>query len=304
MKLFFIGNGFDLDHKLKTEYKHFRLFLVEEYKAKEKMEFVIEPSTTLMPDGGVVPSLADCAQLLLTLIDDVAIDSTWREFEKYLGEIDYSLLFDTDLDDDNPFHTAYNNEDRANDYRVMFSYFNNLFSNWIQTIDTSSGLPAKKKYIDIFNESSIFISFNYTDTLISLYNIKRESICYIHGDIINPIFGHGNNGDAVTESLLLGNADITYNEMKIALYKDVFECIHNNASFLEKVDDVDEIFFIGWSFSDIDIEYLNYVREKVGEKHIIIHLTAYDYEDNEKYQLILHSLAKFNYEFGEMIPKD
>ncbi|WP_066074138.1 AbiH family protein [Neobacillus soli] len=50
--LFFIGNGFDLSHCLKTSYQDFREYLLSNHP-DIKMDVLIIPEGSMLPDGGI-----------------------------------------------------------------------------------------------------------------------------------------------------------------------------------------------------------------------------------------------------------
>ncbi|WP_276495249.1 AbiH family protein [Bacillus nitratireducens] len=51
-KLFLIGNGFDIDHDLKTAYEDFRKYLLKN-NSEINMDSLIIPEETMQPDGGL-----------------------------------------------------------------------------------------------------------------------------------------------------------------------------------------------------------------------------------------------------------
>ena len=63
---------------------------------------------------------------------------------------------------------------------------------WINNIDTDVDRKLKNLYL---SPNSLYLSFNYTDTLEHVYGIARNQILYVHGkagENLNLIVGHGN----------------------------------------------------------------------------------------------------------------
>ena len=88
MKLFIIGNGFDLAHGLKTSYEDFRAYLQEEYPEADADEFVM-PDVYTMPDGGEAIDDEDAVSFLLRIIS-VTEGDKWKDVETTLGLLDFS----------------------------------------------------------------------------------------------------------------------------------------------------------------------------------------------------------------------
>ena len=110
MKLFIIGNGFDLDHKMKTKYIDFKKFIMNNYMFNNM-------------DNEL--SIYYAAQVICKLIDEVACDENWSDLEERLGKIDYLSLLDLNmnLDDDDINDQIENNILNIENLLHCFSYF-------------------------------------------------------------------------------------------------------------------------------------------------------------------------------------
>lgn len=169
-RLVIIGNGFDRFHDIKSSYWDFK-------------EYLSEVGKTYFMDA------------LEKYIDS---DELWCSFESALAKLDYDSL----MDDNSCYMLSYSDEnwkDSAHhDYQYMIE--NELdFSDdipmhlkeWILSLDT------KRKAIlnhELINNDSVFLNFNYTDTLEKTYEINRRNILYIHGKAKEDgrlIVGHG-----------------------------------------------------------------------------------------------------------------
>ena len=299
MRLFIIGNGFDLDHDLPTSYKSFRCYLSSNYGA---CEYLPEPNITQLPDGTEISDIKTDAQILYRLIENIESNESWGKFEEDLGFINYDELVDLSWndDDDNVFHKIYNNEDMASSYKLSFSNFSALFSNWISSIRYNNNI-VKNKYRSLFSNNDLYLTFNYTKILEAVYTINPSQICHIHGKVGETlIFGHRNDKAILSDNIMYGNADIVFSAMHKNLYKDVEQCITKNNKFFNGISNVDEIFFIGWSMSSVDKNYIDLLKEKIGNKNIVIHFTKYA-EDNNEIGNYLKKLSGLNYVIGKSI---
>ncbi|ONN40944.1 AbiH family protein [Enterococcus mundtii] len=197
-RLFIIGNGFDRAHGLPTSYKdNLKPILKEEnlelFNLINKLYFVFDKNE----------------------------QDYWSEFEKYLGKIseeERKLLiqfFENQIElyfqelpsideysfssDDDKFGDSFTARQYAiSEVEELSPSFDNFLLNNIDKIKDfisvgfnimidqaneylNSGEAQKKESIN-FNSDDLFINFNYTNTLESLYGIDSKNILYIHGN--------------------------------------------------------------------------------------------------------------------------
>ena len=159
----------------------------------------------------------------------------------------------------------------------------------------------KNKKIQFPNEDSIFFTFNYTKTLEDIYEIDAKRIYHIHGvidDKDSMEVGHG-LGEEELNDMLIGQeprigevwnnrlnrmvrlqivkpkhkelAALSSIESLVTLKKDVEGCIKKNQVFFNEILDVERIYVYGFSFSYIDIPYLEkIIRRTKPETHWVI----------------------------------
>ena len=216
MKLYILGNGFDLSHNLPTQYANF----IEWLKKGNK----------------------DQIYLLNQLEEMFQFHDNWKNFEEALDcpdeiaeskykKIGYESLFSDDL--------------KSN------------FSNWSYSIKNTGQFKDIKKIFN-FDKNAYFISFNYTPVLESdVYSIDIDHILHIHGYDINHYFFD----DAKIE-VGHGNKNVFNGQSKIAieLYKDTHKIYERNKDFFDKLQFVNEIITIGFSFSLIDRLYFEKLK--------------------------------------------
>jgi hypothetical protein len=233
--LFIIGNGFDLWHKMPTNYKDF----YKQYRG------YIEQIEHYFPS-------------------DLEEEELWSDFENVLGQFDESILLDENnfMDfsgDDFPTQQMYGLEDAVYNFSIeIVQDITSNFTEWIKSISLESSVQQMT-----FPATAQFISFNYTSTLQQLYKIPEENVYHIHGSIGQPsllIFGH-------TEAVTHANAeeDIYYTEAinngrKVleALKKPVDYIIRDKLNpLLKNSEDISVITVIGHSLNKIDIPYFS-----------------------------------------------
>lgn len=266
MKIFIIGNGFDLAHEMKTGYEDFHAFLQSQYLGKhpdsfwEKQneeDYPYIPQAILGKDGDTFVRSYEAAQFLCSVISRVN-GTNWQDFEKLLGEINLVEYFDDlpelyDREGDRDFwHEAYNNEDRANDLLVVIPMIKDFFAEWISTVDYAAPLPAFEKMID--PEHDIFLSFNYTETLERRYHCKN--VIHIHGTIDTGIMvGHEGCTDFSEENVPIGCWD-SLERIYEMLRKGVKDNIAIVRNMINGFGSAETVYSYGFSYSSIDLPYV------------------------------------------------
>lgn len=160
MRLYIIGNGFDIRHGLPTRYKHFK-----SYVAKNDKE------------------LYDAIEEYIPAGDE------WNELESALGEIDYELI----LQNSEMFLVTYNTEDWSDAYhhdyqyevdkitRMLSARLKEQFADWVKGINIADAYNSEQ-YIPPIPRESLYFSFNYTNTLQQIYAVPDAQIMHIHGN--------------------------------------------------------------------------------------------------------------------------
>ncbi|ENR5392236.1 bacteriophage abortive infection AbiH family protein [Providencia rettgeri] len=253
MKLYIIGNGFDLFHGMKTSYNDFKAFVRG-------------------ADYDVYQAVNDFAPA----------GDEWNELESSLGDIDfYNIIEECEMyltpygaDDfkDRDHHTYEFEIERITNN--LTSDLLNQFCNWVSKIEVPEGNQYKKfKTID---HDAIFLTFNYTSTLEQLYSINKDNVKHIHGSINDSsseiILGHGwertetvNPAPGIDQDTRMSGAYALLDEMFDSNFKNSSEIINQEHVFFNSLSSVTEIVVIGHSLSHVDSRYfeeiLNYVPQ-------------------------------------------
>ena len=282
-KLFIIGNGFDLAHKLPTRYSDFKNYLTEKFPSADT-EYVYVPESTIDQDGDEVYNKTEVVSFLLKIISEIEGDE-WNNLETTLGMIDYDDYFSLfELrDDDKEYHTIYNNEDTAKNISGAVYMIKQFFSDWIEEVDITDVQPniMMKDLFD--NQNDLFINFNYTETLEKIYGIK--DVCHIHGtrgsDII---FGHGSPFNFAHYELKFTGAEEYMEKLQNSLKKDTKQAIEKHKHFFDKLSGVERIYSYGFSFSDVDLVYIKEICKCINTKEVIWYLNSYDGKRNSEFK--------------------
>jgi len=251
MRLYIIGNGFDIYHGIKSKYADFKDYVENNDK-----------------------------ELFNTLENYFNSDELWSDFEETLAYIN----IDTIKDNAENYLVSYGANDWSDSYHHDYQYeiqrvidavtvqLKEHFTNWILqlTIPKNEKLSLDKK--------SKHLIFNYTATLEKVYNIDSQNILYIHNKAMDSnsilILGHS-RAPSEHETLSSNNDEDT--DVRVAegneildkyfadTYKNTETIIQENQGFFEHLCDVNEIFILGHSISQVDISYFQEIKKHVNK---------------------------------------
>lgn len=261
MNLYVIGNGFDLDHGIKSRYTDFKNFLVNSKDANAK-------------------SLLDIIEISYRRKDDML----WKDLEKSIGELDLNYNMERGVT-----HII-----ETIKFTENFSY---LFKEWVNYLQNSeiTKVSIKKDLKLLFNEyRDAFFTFNYTPTLEKIYNINRDNIKYIH--VVNNGEGYEFGHEKIETNDETYHANFSVRKFLIQqLYKDTSKICDNNRNWFEELSNknIENIYFYGFSFADIDLIYIKGVLNNINENDLKnIYLYSYkgqkenEYAQQEKFKIV------------------
>lgn len=298
MNLFIIGNGFDLAHNMKTRYSDFKKYLIKKYSIKQyEIDNSVDiPTSTIDQYGDDVYEDRDVVLTILRMFDSVE-GERWQDIESTTGSFDYSIFLDTY--DDNEYninkYTYYNNDDNATNLCGALKLIPNYFNEWVKTIQIAKK-PINEIRNLITNGENLFLNFNYTKTLETLYKIKEDQVCHIHGTQDQEIyFGHGNDDFDIykIQSRWFGAED-EIEDFHQCLRKNTKSAYNKNIDFFNRLyrlkDSEFSIYSYGFSFSDVDMPYLEKIFENINTNNVKFYIN--DYDSSEKIDLFSNKIKK------------
>ena len=282
MKLYIIGNGFDLAHRLPTHYWDFRTYL-----------------ENLYPD--FLNSFEQHYYIYPKDADEYKKNLLWNSFESNLANIDEDIIIDDAVRMDLGLESGdYGIEEPLRIYfREEYQYINRLakyLKQWVRTIKIRDVVPRTTVFQ---NENCYFITFNYTSVLENVYHINTANILHIHGSLHeyddDPVLGHGNIQRMKDIKAKLERAETYYNEKEMSIctvieeyyeqtFKDVNKLMYKLFSLSKK--EFEEINIIGHSVAGIDLPYFKTMDMLTNQK-LIWNVYYHEPEEEQKMQQAL-----------------
>lgn len=278
-KLYIIGNGFDIHHKMKCSYGDFKDWLL-----------------------AIHPVVYNNLERLYGTLDG----KWWSSFEMSLADIDteeypkmiigkkfFDLLHDfckrygdrgRDFFDD--FQLRYPNSIKSEimvkemagfEMDCLKEDLSDSFGEWVREIE----LPDKLKKLKNIDIDALFFTFNYTRTLEDVYGIDKDQVVHLHGSVDNGefVFGHSKSFREILErDFQLGikrdptkdigedGARLAMMEVVNGMRKPVREIIEEHRGDFNLLGSIDEIEVLGFSYSPVDLPYLDRIIMVTGKE--------------------------------------
>lgn len=268
MRLFVIGNGFDINLGLNTSYKAFYHFLKSNYPM-----FLSSIGDVLWANNETAP--------------------LWSNFERELSAINFLpfSIEDYECDDDVSFDELY--DMKINNIFEWKDLLDKYFKEWIAS---SYNITQEKSYH--FSKNDYFINFNYTKSLEDCFLIDSNRILYIHGKFDNEerlIFGHGETHDLtklyddlnftqdgfIECSASQLNDLIAIDTLIHELHKPVEKIKEKLERWLSSLPKITEIYVLGHSLGDVDLPYFEIIK-KIAISNVKWKFSYYSDDDINK----------------------
>ena len=268
-RLYIIGNGFDIFHGVKSRYSDFKDYV--EKNDNDLFEALEEYFNT---------------------------DELWSDFEETLAYIDTEKI----VDDASDFLVSYGADEWSDAYHHDYQYeiqrainvvtvaLKEHFTKWILSLDIPNAVKLK------LPANSLYLTFNYTDTLERNYKILPSKIIYIHNKAINETstLTLGHSRKPIPDNSIDNAANWKDQDVRVAegnrildsyfeeTYKNTDKIITEKQSFFGQLGNIGEVFILGHSISPVDIKYFQTVFNTVSQNAT---WTISYYIDHEKDRL-------------------
>lgn len=260
MNLFIMGNGFDIDHNIKSSYADFKNYLVHLNNSE---------ATT-------------CIEIMEKGHNNSQVD-LWSQLEKNLCYLNLDYVID-------------NNFKYLIPTILLSETFNKLFKDWVNQLDNDR--KPKKQLQQLINTTNdLFFTFNYTNTLEYIYSVNENNIKYIHVVKEGESYEFGHKKIEIDTSSFHYNFGVS-NFFKQQLIKDTSSIFQRNSDWFHglKNYEINSLYFYGFSFADIDLIYIKGILNNIDKKHLkSIHIYSYKGQPKDDYNIqkyILINLLK------------
>lgn len=261
--LYIIGNGFDLNHSLPTGYGHFKAFV--RFRDREVYDWIED----YVPAG---ESWADL-EVALAYLDTDHIVSSLEHFMGSYADEEWS---------DSGHHDFQYEVDRV--AGGLGGTLHQLFAEWVSTIQIPDGRSVHNRLAGL-DINATYLTFNYTSTLTSVYQVPADNILHIHGESTDSdselVLGHAWAPEERTSLFEVVNHEDSDHRLIEAMqslddyFSDTFklskQIIEDNADFFAGLKEVDQVVVLGHSLSPVDGPYLATVVQAL--KHRLVSWT-------------------------------
>lgn len=247
-RLYVIGNGFDLYHKIKSSYGEFGLYVKDSS-----------------------PSLYHAFEKYFSF------DGSWSCLEETLAHLDVDLV----IEDASDFLVSYGVADWSDAYHHDYQYevsrvvellstgLKGEFTAWVVGLEIPDQKSCSVPLLPM-DVAAQYLNFNYTNTLQCLYGIPECQVLHIHNSASDPvpdlILGHAYNTTEI-KSLNQGvdheDQDVRVTEAYEILdnyfsrtYKPTSDVLQRHKKFFSGLAGVSEIYVVGHSLSEVDGPYI------------------------------------------------
>ena len=240
MNLFIMGNGFDIDHNIKSSYADFKNYLVnlDDLEATTCIEIMEKGHNNSQGD-------------------------LWSQLEKNLGHLNLDYVIN-------------NNFEYLTQTITLSEIFSKLFKGWVNQLDNER--KSKKQLQQLINPTNdLFFTFNYTNTLEYIYSVNENNIKYIHVVKEGEFYEFGHKKIENDTSSFHYNFGVS-NFFKQQLIKDTSSIFQRNSDWFHDLKnyEINSLYFYGFSFADIDLIYIKGILDNIDEKQLkSIHLYSY-----------------------------
>lgn len=247
MKLYVIGNGFDLHYELPTKPDDFVKLL-----AMEKVYNSQENAKEEFSCYGV----------------------NWSDYEEDIANLDLTAIEDSQLQ--YPDYLSDHEYDRDGCIQNMEMHLSSLNEAVFSAL-RKMAFAANEKELekDYCFDSDYIINFNYTNTVekVSINRLSRP-VFYIHGTVERGddlVFGYKNilSNYNTNKYSNADNGDY-YLDTQVKLINDFYRsfkkklCISGLESYLNSItDSIDSVFVLGHSLGDVDLQYFEVIDQLV-----------------------------------------
>lgn len=292
-KLFIIGNGFDIQHKIKSKYQDFHDFI--------KKYYFLHKDPFFIPGGGLVPKILNYEPNEIGLQEkedalaylDYTITLTeegddWWNLENSLAKLYLIQEFDEASDDffsrgiESPENTIYY-------IGLCFKFFYRIFDYWVEKIDISDVKP-NKSFQKLIDPDEDYFFHLITLKLLKKYIMHGMYFMFMVYKEREKSWSSKKDEEYIIEFCKNNKIPLSCLEGVKYLFeiteKDTRKIYEENKEYFNSLDsDIKEIYSYGFSFSMVDMIYIFAICHSIDTTNITWYMSDFSSEKQiEKYK--------------------
>ena len=299
--LYIVGNGFDLHHGITSSYNNFKEFLKKkDHKLYELVKKYLPVTKESKDDwlkfknafGDHTKDWLNTKEALVVYKED------WSYLEDAFGDFDRDFV----LDELSLYLTSYGAEDwsEADNYafqseiekvaQALSHDLRHFFTQWVLQLVIPKPYEMDGRKLNL-SKDGLYLNFNYTSTLSSVYSIPEKNILYIHNKAIDEnsklILGHHSKESVKRDEIDLDDDPryIEGNEIINLYFKDTRKPSKNiisiNKNFFQSLHAIENIYVMGHSMSQVDDEYFREISNSINLSKVKWKVSWFNQEEKE-----------------------
>lgn len=251
-RLYVIGNGFDVHHRIVSRYEDFKKWVIQNKDSHlvRMMDIFFSNECEFWAD--IENALGDYREERITeFCEPVSSDDF-----KY----DHPGQWQAGLEDSIPYV-----------FGEVMDYFRDSFNEWVWSL----GISGVKADLQLPTESK-YLTFNYTETLEMCYHVPDKNILHIHGSRLVKgdefVIGHNwyrDVNEPYSDDGQLLPYQNSYSEVIRIMnqwVKSPDNLIRVNKPFFQSLKTIKAVCVMGLSYNEIDMPYLKEVATSVAKE--------------------------------------
>lgn len=281
--LYITGNGFDIYHGIRSRYSDFKNYL------------------------------SDSDHTLHDLVEEfIPVKENWSDLEQALADIDVDHV----VDYASQFFVPYGAEGWSDRDHHAYQYgvekiveglskeLKTRFTDWIVWLHIPSRAEVETKILEL-DKAAKYLTFNYTSTLSTIYEVPRANVLFIHGEARSQnqdiVLGHAwspsdipslndvPNPESLDTRVMEGNEII--NEYFGRTFKNTPNIIAANKSFFSNLNEISNIYVLGHSLSEVDIAYFKTIIQNIDADKVHWRISHYGDDELTKHRNTMSALS-------------
>lgn len=250
--LFILGNGFDLHHGLPTRYTDFMAFMKQRHSKVA---------------GDFIKGIGLYSLHYWNRMDQITEDILWNDMESIFGSYETMEMAEEHRDWDSSPDYRGPAAKQLRDILRLPNHISDYLNKWLAGVEPflKTVLPKPRLQALFSAPGSLYLNFNYTTTLESVYGL--EPVYHLHGRVGETlVMGHGQ----ILGRVQMDPREYGINVVNEKFVESSFRASRKNCKKIMKrlpqvfepgnLEEVSQIFILGHSLNEIDMPYFRRIK--------------------------------------------